>query len=106
MEESLETRAQKLADTIRDQDVDASLKLLESAGDACQARAMAKEAKRTSYNDHRSLFVDYSVTEDLSAGKETLTMYLMNQSNHPGLPAVGITQERCKYTGVKEEGAW
>ena len=83
--------ADKLYTAVMNHDVETSLKLLESAGGACQAIDMAKgaAAKPVSWGDN----VDFSLTAD--GNKETLMLYFSR--SHLEIPVAGITLDKCEH---------
>lgn len=70
-------------------DTDASLKLLQDAGGACQARQLANEA------DKASIYVGHSVT--IRGNEEDLQIFYTNRDTSAmSRPVAGIQQPKCE----------
>jgi hypothetical protein len=86
--------ASELADAIHNHDIQASIRLLEDSGGACQARNLADAASKFANANWTGDTLTYGVTVDRVTGKETLTM--LQITGHTALPVVGITQGACE----------
>ena len=85
--------AQELANAVRDGNKDTALRLLESAGGACQTRELAQAAKLAAANDRKVGYVDFDLSVNEVLGTETLAMF-RSSTNNP--PRIGITQKKCE----------
>jgi hypothetical protein len=64
----------RLVEAVRDQDVDASIKLLMDAGGSCQARDLASSAHQKTAENRFLLGVNYSVEVNPANDTETLRL--------------------------------
>lgn len=88
--------AEKLARAVQALDVEASLKLLQDAGGACQARDLAKAARAFSKsdNDFTNTRPEVNFALNVHGNKETLGLYFTTL--HRALPVVELEQDICK----------
>ncbi|HEY9777820.1 MAG TPA: hypothetical protein V6C81_28930 [Planktothrix sp.] len=94
MTDKFDAKASELQAAVTTHNTDAALRLLESAGGACEARDLAKRASNLPELNWFS--VNWSLNVNRREHLETLSLYKVH-NNYAGNdePVVSLTQERC-----------